>query len=537
MDNTPLFPLEQYEAGFPDLPQAENDDTDAALQERDQTDETPDTEELRQATEPASPTVFGQEDVPARDMLDHRAGIGEEQKPGGTGEHAGVEETPSIYESTGLAGPFPLSPMASIFPEARAEIPSLAATIETLGLLEEPTVAGDPLMVVDGKRRLVACKVAGVQPTFRLLRRDINPRAYLWAKNGERRDLTSSQKALAFAELFPSSGPGRPPGRGKNCAISDNFPQPTQGQGASTLSISRGLIIDAEKVANPNGTVVPEVREAVREAIVTVSDVVQDKVRCALPEVQRTALSMVTDGKAKTMAEAVARVVQEVPQYEVPQYTGKWLSTFDPPTRIGQNATFYCCSMTQLRMQSKPGTVDLILACPPDGARLVEFSKLGALATHALAESGVMVVAVVASGDLLKRLDRLTRDGPEFIAEFSILFPVPIAELGHPHYTEIRRGALLVFGKSAAHLPPGDDVIEVPAPGSDTADHPMELEDGMSLVVSRFASQGQVVCIPTLQGNSSAVLGALGSGCTVVGVDEYQSIIDDVVREVSASAG
>ena len=67
MDTTPLFPLEQYEASFPDLPQAGNDDTDGALQDRDQTDETPDTEELRQATEPASPTVFGQEDVPARE--------------------------------------------------------------------------------------------------------------------------------------------------------------------------------------------------------------------------------------------------------------------------------------------------------------------------------------------------------------------------------------------------------------------------------------------------------------------------------------
>ena len=69
MDTTPLFPLEQYEASFPDLPQAENDDTDAALQERDHTDETPDTEGLRQATEPASPTVFGQEDVPAQDRI------------------------------------------------------------------------------------------------------------------------------------------------------------------------------------------------------------------------------------------------------------------------------------------------------------------------------------------------------------------------------------------------------------------------------------------------------------------------------------
>ena len=346
-----------------------------------------------------------------------------------------------------------------------------------------------------------------------------------------------SQKALAFAELFPSLGPGRPPGRGENCLICDNFAQPTQGRGASALGISRSLINDAAKVADPNGPLVPEVREAVREAIATVSDVVKDKVRYATPEVQRTALSMVRDGKAKTMAAAVERVVQEVLEHEVPEYTGDWLSKLDPPTRIGQDAKFYRCSMAGLRMRLEPGTVDLILACPPDGARLVDFSELGALATHALAESGVMVVAVVAAGNLLKRLGRLTRDGPEFIAEFSLLFPAPIAELGHPHDIEIRRRALLVFGKSGAHLPPGDDVIEVPATGSDTADHPMELEDGMSLVVSRFAAQGQVVCIPTLQGNSSAVLGALGSGCTVVGVDEDQSIIDDVVREVSASAG
>ena len=148
-----------------------------------------------------------------------------------------------------------------------------------------------------------------------------------------------------------------------------------------------------------------------------------------------------------------------------------------------------------------------------------------------------MVVAVVATGALPEMLDRLSRGGPEFIAEFSLLFPAPIAELGDPHYTEIRRAALLTFGKSGAKLPPGGDVIEVPDPGRDTENRPMELEDGMSLVVSRFASPRQVICIPTLQGGFGAVLATLGSGCTVIGADEDQSLIDDVVREVSASAG
>ena len=91
----------------------------------------------------------------------------------------------------------------------------------------------------------------------------------------------------------------------------------------------------------------------------------------------------------------------------------------------------------------KPGTVDLVLVHPPEWARIRYFSELGALANHALTEDGVMVVAVVATGALPDMLDRLTREGPEFIAEFSLLFPAPIGELGDPHYTEIRRAALL----------------------------------------------------------------------------------------------
>ena len=133
-------------------------------------------------------------------------------------------------------------------------------------------------------------------------------------------------------------------------------------------------------------------------------------------------------------------------------------------------------------------------------------------------------------------LDRLTREGPEFIAEFSLLFPAPIGELGDPHYTEIRRAALLAFGKSGAKLPPGGDVIEVPDPGSNTENRTMEIKDGLPLVVSRFASRGQTLCIPTLANNGSAVVAALEAGCTVIGADEDQSVIDVIVREASEPA-
>ena len=489
--------------------------------------------------------------------IDDRAGIGEEHEPDPTeiaapnpqgssglaGDSAGnaelvsAEETASIYEATGLIGPFKLNPIALAFPDTSNEdLMALAANIGAIGILEEPTVAWtqgteNPPEVIDGKRIIQAAEIAGVEPTYRLLRRDIYPRDYVWAKNGERRNLSTSQKALAFALLYPKLGPGRPPGPAENCQIFDNFPLPTQGQGAKKLKISRPLVNDAYKVADPNGPVTPEVREAVRQGIVTVSDAVRDNVGNVAQDVQREALSLVKEGKIRTLSGAVAKV-----EKEQQQRLDQLPPNFDPPTRIGKSAEFHLCSVADLKRRVKPGTVHLIVAQPPEGARIIYFSEIGSLANHALTEDGVMVVAVVATGALPEMLDQISRGGTQFIAEFSLLFPAPIAELGDPHYTEIRRAALLTFGKSGAKVPPGGDVIEVPDPSSDTANRPRELEDGLSLVVPRFASPGQVVCIPTLKGSCGAVLATLGSGCTVIGADEDQSVINLIVTEASEPA-
>ena len=156
------------------------------------------------------------------------------------------------------------------------------------------------------------------------------------------------------------------------------------------------------------------------------------------------------------------------------------------------------------------------------------------LADHVLSDAGVLVV-VWDGGPLREMLDRLSRGAPgmKFIADFSAIFPAPITELGFPHHTKIRRAALLVFGKQGAKLPEGDDVIEVPAPAGGMADDFMDLKDCLPLVVARFASRGQTLCIPILTDNCGAVVAALAAGCTVIGADEEQSVIDDVVRRVS----
>ena len=103
-----------------------------------------------------------------------------------------------------------------------------------------------------------------------------------------------------------------------------------------------------------------------------------------------------------------------------------------------------------------------------------------------------------------------------------LLFPAPITELEVPHNTQIRRAALLVFGKPGAILPEGDDIIEVPAPAGGMADDFMDLKDCLPLVVAKFASRGQTICIPTLTDNCGAVVAALAAGCTVIAADEEQ---------------
>ena len=403
------------------------------------------------------------------------------------------------------------------------------------GLLEEITVAGNPPSILDGKRRLRACERAGVQPVYRLLRGDIDPRNYVWAKNGERRDLTKSQKALAAAELSSFSGPGRPRNEGENSAVMQNFPRATMGEVASQGGFSTRLLNDAARIADRDGSAVPELREAVREGMATITDAAQSRVISAPPEVQRQAVALVRGGKARTAAAAVARVLPDAAELERGQVTELDPPNRFSPTRFGENATFHRCSVAELGQRMAPGTVDLIVALPPADARLATFSDLAALATRALTQQGVMVVAVADTGRLPGILARLRRYGPEWIMEFSLLFPTPVATSGDPHWISLRRVALLVCGKPGVRLSGAGDVIDVSAPSAGTEGRTLELKDRMALVVRHFASPGQVVCDPMVGGRSDVASAAIRGGCTFIGADEDRSGIDGVVEQLASA--
>ena len=173
------------------------------------------------------------------------------------------------------------------------------------------------------------------------------------------------------------------------------------GEVASQGGFSKRLLNDPSRIADRDGPAVPELREAVRKGIATITDAAQTRVISAPPEVQRQAVALVSGREAGTVPAAVARVLAHAAELELGQVTDSDSPTrFSPtrfsPTRSGENATYHRRSVAGLGQRMAPGTVDLVVALPPEGARIATSSDLAALATHALTHEGVMVVAVAA---------------------------------------------------------------------------------------------------------------------------------------------
>lgn len=90
-------------------------------------------------------------------------------------------------------------PVADLFPMlADDELKELAEDIKQRGLLQ-PIVVDEDGVVLDGRNRLAACKLAGVQPTFQQYDGG-DPDGYALAVNVTRRHLSKGQKAMVAVE-------------------------------------------------------------------------------------------------------------------------------------------------------------------------------------------------------------------------------------------------------------------------------------------------------------------------------------------------
>ena len=113
----------------------------------------------------------------------------------------------------------PVFPAADVFPMmADDELSELAEDIAANGLheplvkaeIETPDEPKHPMtwMLIDGRNRRAACKLAGIEPRIRVLNGD-DPTAYVLSANIHRRHLTKGQRAMAVAMIYPKPERGR----------------------------------------------------------------------------------------------------------------------------------------------------------------------------------------------------------------------------------------------------------------------------------------------------------------------------------------
>ncbi len=92
-----------------------------------------------------------------------------------------------------------IHPVAAMFPMLAAdELQELADDIKANGQVQ-PIMLDANGQLIDGRNRLAACKLAGVDPVFDQLEKDRDPVAYILSTNVARRHLSKGQRAMAIA--------------------------------------------------------------------------------------------------------------------------------------------------------------------------------------------------------------------------------------------------------------------------------------------------------------------------------------------------
>ena len=143
------------------------------------------------------------------------------------------------------------------------ELAALAADISENGQTD-PIIVGQVNgsgveFVVDGRNRLKACKIAGIEPKLerRQFESDDAVRAFVKSR-GERRDLTKGERAMSLALLYPAeTGTG---GRGKKGSQSK--------RAAETAGVSQRRVQEARQVLKH----APDLALAVRDGTVRLDD-------------------------------------------------------------------------------------------------------------------------------------------------------------------------------------------------------------------------------------------------------------------------
>ena len=201
-------------------------------------------------------------------------------------------------------GEYPVHPVASLFPMIDDDaLNALAEDIKKNGQREPIIVAYldeamiDEPVVIDGRNRHAACRLAGVEPEFKFVMslndRELSPQViadWIISHNLHRRHLTPSQKAavaVAYeAELAKLAKARQDAGRANSHAsrrgelVTVNLPQPNDGaardEAANIFQVSGKSVSDAKYVSQHDPEAFQRVRDG-KQAVSAAAKAIREK--------------------------------------------------------------------------------------------------------------------------------------------------------------------------------------------------------------------------------------------------------------------
>lgn len=153
---------------------------------------------------------------------------------------------------------------ANLFPLMdEQELAALAADIAANGLLN-PIVMLDG-KVLDGRNRLLACKLAGVEPSFRQWDQQGSPVVWAISQNVQRRNLTASQKALIAVEAEDLMRTLAEEAKQRQRMGSEKIPYPEQKgktteKAAQIFGVNEKYVRDMKRIKAEAPALVPQIK-------------------------------------------------------------------------------------------------------------------------------------------------------------------------------------------------------------------------------------------------------------------------------------
>ena len=418
--------------------------------------------------------------------------------------------------------PYPIGDLAEIFRASRGgRFAGLVLRIRDYGFRPPVTVwRGE---VIHGLQFLLAYVEAGVEPEYDHVPDDHDLFDILAERAIPSQEMDDNERAVSAYLLSQWSSRGRPSKQDEKYA---NLRIIHQEDAAALYGVKLRLVSYASRVLSEDSTAAPALRQAVKEWRIKASDAARVASRPAA--VQEKAVALVMNRQVRTVRRAVERIERETAEAEEAVALAEVLAS-----PLDEAVDLRVATPVDLLRALPANTVDAIITNPPQLVnQLYTYSDLADLAAQVLKPDGFM--AVVGSGLLLPQvLRRLEHEGLKWIMEVNIHMGGPPIGSGGPHYLDLYRKPLLIYGKPAFRPPAGwNDLIEVPKPEDD----PSGLDRNelmMHLIVERLCRPGGVLCDPVMLDRAGMALAARRRGCVFIGATEQQSSRGRIWRRVA----